>query len=159
MYNTNFITGIPGLVRDGKWCYRFRFPSRAIWEGKNTLTVLSEGVYADGDVRLQYVFHEDRIVLKLIPPTNPTLDQTMWLGNFDALGAPRHNGTQKAPHEPIVGDLFFFPHPVYRQGLLLELPPKSPLQHRGTAVEFPLKAAQEVVLRFVAPEEVPAGLK
>jgi hypothetical protein len=91
--------------------------------------------------------------------TDPRLEYTMWLGNFDALGPARHDGMQKAPHEPVVADWLFFPHPVHRQGVLLLLPTKTPLSPRGTSVSFPLRAGREVVLRFATEEEVPALVK
>ena len=117
--------------------------------------MLSEGTYGDGDVRLRYTFEEHRILLRLVPATDPTRECTMWIGNFDALGPPCHNGTHKVPHEPIVGDLFFFPHPVNRQGLLLTLPPQTPLFYRGTALEFKRKAGQDAALQFAMPEVMP----
>ncbi len=155
VYNTNFCFGMPGVERAGQWLFRYHEPCRFVWEGKNTLTVGSGS--AGQDARLRYTFHEDRIVMSLVPPTKPTEQQTMWLGNFDALGKPRHNGTQKAPHLPVEGSWFFFPHPVYRQGVLLLLPEKTPLNYRGSAVNFPLRAGQEVTLRFATEGELPRG--
>ena len=157
IHNTNFCFGLPGLERDGRWVLRYRQPCRFVWEGKKTLTVGSGDDRQEG--RLRYTFLEDRIVMALVPPTNPTLEFTLWLGNFDALGTPRHNGTQKNPHDPIVADWCFFPHPVHRQGVLLILPAKIPLHARGTAVHFPIRAEQPVVLRFATEEELPALLK
>jgi hypothetical protein len=157
LHNTNFCFGLPAVERDGKWAFRYRYPCRFVWEGKNTLTV---GSGADHDnARLRYTFHEDRVALSLIPPTDPRLEYTMWLGNFDALGPARHGGAQKAPHEPVVADWLFFPHPVHRQGVLLLLPTKTPLSARGTSVSFPLRAGREVSLRFATEEEVPALVK
>ena len=51
----------------------------------------------------------------------------MWLANFDTLEAPLHNGTQRVPHEPVVAEWLFFPHPVYRQGVLLRFSKKTPV--------------------------------
>ena len=78
----------------------------------------------------------------------------MWLGNFDFLGPPVHNGKQEQPWSPVVADRFFFPHPLYRQGVLLTTPPKTALMLRGdTAVSFPIRAGQEVTLRFAEKSE------
>ena len=135
----------------GIWLFRYGSPCRFVWVGKNTLTIgsASDTHY---DARLRYTFTEDEIRLELIPPTKPTAEQTLWLGDFDALGTPKHNGTQKASYQPIVGDWFFFPHPVYRQGLLLVLPEKLPLSGGGSAIRFPHRAGRAVRLRFVTEE-------
>jgi hypothetical protein len=93
-------------------------------------------------------------VIGVIPPTNPTKKQTLWLGNFDVLKPPRHNGKQAATHLPIVADRFFFPHPVYREGLLLLTPPETPLNYLVTAVNMPIRVGQEVSLQFVEESEV-----
>ncbi|GBD35127.1 hypothetical protein HRbin36_00231 [bacterium HR36] len=153
MNNTNFIQGFPGVQRGNTWCFRYRQPCRFVWRGPNTLTVGCDGLYNDGDARLQYTFHPDHIEIALVPPTRPDVEHTVWLGNFNALQAPQHNGQQKAPHEPIVADRFFFRHPVYRQGVLLILPQKLPLRYLGSAVHFPLRAGQKVILRFATAEQ------
>jgi hypothetical protein len=54
---------------------------------------------------------------------------------------------------------FFFPHPAYRQGLLLILPPKTEPKTTGTAVNFPLRTGQKVALRFIAEAELPELLQ
>jgi hypothetical protein len=154
LHNTNFCFGIPALESAGKWVLQYGRPCRFAWEQKNGLTVVT-GSGTD-QVRLRYAFHEERVALTLIPPTSPRRTFTMWLGNFDALGPPRHNGTQDRPHEPVRADWCFFPHPVHRQGLLLLLPAKTPLAARGSAVHFPLRAGQQVVLRFAGAGELPA---
>ncbi len=101
-----------------------------------------------------YTYLDDRIVIRIVPPTDTTKEFTMWLGNFDFLGPPVHNGKQEQPWSPIVADRFFFPHPLYRQGVLLTTPPKTALQLRGdTAVSFPIRAGQEVALRFAEAGE------
>ena len=92
----------------------------------------------------------------------------MWLGEFDALGAPRHNGgASKTAGKPadkktagaITADWFFFPHPVHRQGLLIVPPPQTTLWAGGTAVHFPMRAGQEVSLQFATEEEAKAAAK
>jgi hypothetical protein len=153
IHNNNFCFGLPALERDGRWVFRYRRPCRFVWDGKNTLTAGSGDDRNEG--RLRYTFHEDRIVLGLIAPTSPKLTFNLWLGNWDALGTPRHNGTQKAPYQPIEANWFFFPHPVHRQGVLLTLPAKKPLSHRGTALSLPLRVRQEVVIRFATAAELP----
>jgi len=80
----------------------------------------------------------------------------MWLGNFDVLGPPIHNGKQDASHPPIVADRFFFPHPRYRQEVLLTTPPETPLQFRQAAVSFPIRVGENVTLRFAEKSEARA---
>ncbi len=153
MHNTNFIQGFPGVMRDGKWCFHYRHPCRFVWEGENTLTVGCEGTYGDHDVRLQYTFGPEAIHIGLVPPTRPDAEHTMWLGNFDALGPAVHDGTQDAPHEPILARRFFFPHPWFDEGVLLEFAAATPLRQHGTAVSFPMRVGQRVTLRFATPQE------
>ena len=88
----------------------------------------------------------------------------MWLGNFDALEPPVHNGTQEAPHLPVVADWLFFPHPAYRQGVLLRFSKKTPVtlflptslkESVGqAAVQFPMRSCDEVSLGFATREEL-----
>jgi hypothetical protein len=153
MRGTNFTTGIGALEQDGHWACHFSMPCQFIWAGADNLTVGCGSLSGDTSARLRYTFHEDRIVLGLIPPTNPTKQQTLWLGNFDVLQQPRHNGKQAASHLPIVGDRFFFPHPVYRQGVLLRTPPETSVKYLGTAVNMPLRVGQEVILQFIEESE------
>ena len=89
----------------------------------------------------------------------------MWLGNFDALGPPVHNGTQEAPHLPVVADWLYFPHPTYRRGVLIRFSKKIPVtlhippaiyQADGqAAVQFPVRSGDEVSLSFTTREELP----
>jgi hypothetical protein len=89
----------------------------------------------------------------------------MWLGNFDALGAPVHDGTQEAPHKPVVADWLYFPHPTCRHGVLLRfsrkvpaalhLPPSIPQADGQAAIEFLVRSGDEVSLSFATPEELP----
>ena len=153
IHNTNFIFGIPAVMRDEKWSFCFRHPCRFIWKGENTLTVGCDGTYRDHDVRLLYTFYEDRTVIALVPPTDATKEQTMWLGNFDALEPPKHNGKEESDNR-IVADWFFFPHPVYRQGFLLLPPKQTRLQFVGSAMNFPIKTGDEVVLRFIEESQM-----
>ncbi len=153
MHNTNFIFGIPAVMRDEKWSFCFRHPCRFIWKGENKLTVGCDGTYSDHDARILYTFYEDRIVTAMIPPTDSTKEQTMWLGNFDALGFPKHNGEEMSDHR-IIADWFFFPHPVYRQGLLLLPPKQTKLQFVGSAMNFPITVGEEVVLKFIEESQV-----
>jgi hypothetical protein len=152
--------GTGAVERDGQWTFRYRTPCRFIFPGKNTLVAVSGS--GGGQVRLRYTFHEDQVVLALVPPTNPTLEYALWFGDFDALGQPRHNG-KEAPkgvkNAAATADWFFFPHPVRRQGMLLIPPPKTPLRYGGTAFNVRLRAGQEVVLRFATEDELPGLLK
>ncbi len=89
----------------------------------------------------------------------------MWLGNFDALEAPVHNGTQRVPWGPVVAEWLFFPHPVHRQGVLirfskktsvtLHIPPPMYAASAQAAVCFPMKSGEEVSLSFTTREELP----
>jgi hypothetical protein len=89
----------------------------------------------------------------------------MWLGNFDALQPPIHNGTQRVPHEPVVAEWLFFPHPVYRQGVLIRFAKKTPVtlhlptlwpQSNGqAAVQFPMRSGDEVSVSFITRDELP----
>jgi hypothetical protein len=153
IHNTNFCYGLGAVARNGRWALRYGDRCRFVWEGKNTLTIVSGN--GQEQVRLRYTFHEDRLTLALVPPTDPKLTYTMWLGNFDALGAPRHEGTQKQSGGLMAGSWFFFPHPVHKQGVLLQLPPKTPVDPRGSAVHFPVRSGQAVVLRFAEVGELP----
>jgi hypothetical protein len=148
-FGGNFTTGFAGLSCDGQWSFHFGLPCEGYWTGPNNVTARSLGLGGAPNARLLYTFHEDRIVIRVVPPTDATKEFTMWLGNFDVLGPPVHNGKQEQPWSPIVGDRFFFPHPLYRQGVLLTTPPKTALQLRGdTAVSFPIRLGQEVTLGF-----------
>jgi hypothetical protein len=154
----NFLTGFPGVACEGKWSLVFGHQCEGIWTGQNNLTVRPLGLDGTPSARLLYTYFEDRIVIRMVPPTDPTKEFSMWLGNFDVLGPPAHNGKQEQPWSPIVADRFFFPHPLYRQGVLLATPPKTALQLRGdTAVSFPMRAGQEVTLRFC--DEAEARIK
>ena len=86
----------------------------------------------------------------------------MWLGNFDVLEAPTHNGTQRVPYEPVIADWLYFPHPIYRQGVLIRFAKKIPVTlHLGnstgaqSAIQFPVRSGEEVSLSFVTREELP----
>ena len=81
----------------------------------------------------------------------------MWLGTFEGLGNPLHDGKQEQPWLPIVADWLFFPHPIYRQGVLLLPPPQAPVAyHTGLdgAVSFPIKTGQQATLQFATKEQV-----
>ena len=150
----NFLTGFPGVACEGKWSLIFGHQCEGTWTGQNNLTVRPLGLDNAPNARLLYTYLEDRIVIRMVPPTDPTKEFTMWLGNFDILGPPIHNGKQEQPWSPIVADRFFFPHPLYRQGVLLTTPPKTALSLRGdTSVSFPIHAGQEVTLRFAEAGE------
>jgi hypothetical protein len=158
IHNTNFVHGIPGVELDGKWLYHFGTPCSFIWPGGNMLTIGCGELYENSGLRLAYKFYENRIAIAVIPPTNPTKTPTMWLGTFEGIGPPRHNGKpDQRTDGPIVADRFFFPHPVYHEGLLLTTPPNTPLMYRGTAVSFPIRRDQEIGIQFVPESE--AGIK
>jgi hypothetical protein len=102
-------------------------------------------------------------VIKYLNPSRADQEQTVWLGNFDALEPPIHNGTQRVPHEPVVAEWLFFPHPVYRQGVLLRFAKQTPvtmhIPHLATvaqfALHFPMRSGEEVSMSFATREELP----
>jgi hypothetical protein len=146
------------VARDKEWVLRYGAPCDFLFEGANSLIARSGS--GRQQVRLRYSFQEDEIHLELVPPTDPKAEYTMWLGNFDALGPPQHNGKMAEGRErAVVANWFFFPHPVYRQGVLLVFPQEVALQYQRTAVRFPLRSGQRVVLRFAAADELAGLLK
>jgi hypothetical protein len=62
----------------------------------------------------------------------------------------------RVPEGSPAANWLFYPHTIHRQGVLLGLPEKTELGKRGggTAVSVPMRAGQEVVLRFASEEEV-----
>lgn len=144
----NFMYGFGAVQRGNDWIFRQQQACQQVWSSKDSLTLL-------GDGRLNYTFREDRIVIKYLLPTRADLEHTMWLGNFDAIEPPIHNGTQRVPHEPVVADWLFFPHPIHRQGVLLRFSKKTPVTfHPSTAVDFPMRSGDEVSLRFATRDEL-----
>jgi hypothetical protein len=159
IHDASFAYGFGAVEAENHWAFKYHQPIRFVFEGRNRIAMVSGGDAPQ--VRLRYTFHEDRIVVGLVPPTNPTQSFNLWFGNFDVLGKPRYEGTteQRGKVTALVGDWFFFPHPVHRQGLLVLLPEKAPLSPMGTAFHVPARTGQEVVLRFATPEELPALLR
>jgi hypothetical protein len=156
---TNFIHGFGAVQRGNEWIFRVQQACHQVWSAPDSLTILG------GSERLRHEFREDRVVIRFLDASHADREQTLWLGNFDTLQAPLHNGTQEAPHKPVVAEWLFFPHPVYRQGVLLRFPKKtsvtlhlpSPLypQSNGqAAVDFPVRSGDEVSLSFVTREEL-----
>jgi hypothetical protein len=154
----NFIYGLGAVQRGNDWIFRAQQACQQVWSSPDSLTFLSDG-------RLHYQFRDDRIVIQYLNPPRAGQEQTIWLGNFDALEAPLHNGTQRVPHEPVVAEWLFFPHPVYRQGVLLRFSKKTPVtaylptiptvSNGQAAVHFPMRSGDEVSLSFTTHEELP----
>jgi hypothetical protein len=151
----NFLYGFGAVQRGNDWIFRAQQACQQVWNSPTSLTFLSDG-------RLNYEFREDQIVIKYLNPPRANEEQTVWLGNFDMLEAPVHNGTQRVPHEPVVAEWLFFPHPIYRQGVLLRFSKKTPVtMHLSTprvaqsAVHFPMRSGDEVSLSFTTKEELP----
>jgi hypothetical protein len=154
----NFAYGFGAVRRGNEWLFRARQGCEQVWSSPNSLTFL-------GDGRLQYEFRDDRVVIRYLNPSRAGQEQTMWLSNFDALLPPVHNGTQEAPHKPVVADWLFFPHPTYRQGVLvrfskktsvtLHLPPPIPQANGQAGLEFPVRSGDEVSLAFTTRDELP----
>jgi hypothetical protein len=153
----NFIYGFGAIQRGDNWIFRAQQACQQVWSSPHSLTFLSDG-------RLQYTFHDDQIAIKYLNPSHADQEQPMWLGNFDMLEAPIHNGTQRVPHEPVVAEWLFFPHPIFRQGVLLRFTKKTPVTlHLSnptvaqSAVHFPMRSGEEVLLGFATREELPQG--
>ena len=154
----NFINGFGAVQRGNEWIFRAQQACQQVWSAPDALTFLSDG-------RLRYQFREDRIAITYLNPSRADREQTVWLGNFDALEPPVHNGTQEAPHLPVVADWLYFPHPAYRQGVLLRFSKKTPVtlylptslkESVGqAAVQFPMRSGDEVSLGFATREELP----
>jgi len=70
------------------------------------------------------------------------------------LGSPK-KGTMQAQGDRLAADWYFFPHPVFRQGVLLTVPQGAALQHVGVAVNLPVQTGQDVTLRFATEDELP----
>jgi hypothetical protein len=154
--NGNFGHGFGAVEREGLWLFRYGTPCKYVWESPNSILLHSESRDQEGNpIRLRYTFGEEQITLALATRTNPLRDYTLWLGNFDALEKPQYEGTtqRQGKYTALVGESFFFPHPLHRQGVVLRTPPKTPLVHLGDAVNLPLRVGQEVVFRFATPEE------
>jgi len=149
LYGLNFQYGIPSVEGASRW----RTPAGFIWPGNDNLTIGAD------PVRLHYKFHEDRMVFSIAQPIDPTKTWTMWMGTFEGLDAPVHTGKQEQPWLPIIADWLFFPHPIYRQGILLTPPPQAPVNYAlggpdCDAVNFPIRAGQAVTLQFATKAEV-----
>jgi hypothetical protein len=154
----NFINGFGAVQRGNEWIFRAQQACQQVWSAPDSLTFLSDG-------RLNYQFREDRIAITYLNPSRAEREQTMWIGNFDALESPVHNGTQEAPHLPVVADWLFFPHPTYRQGVLLRFSkktsvtlhlPNSLKQSVGqAAVQFPMRSGEDVSFGFATRDELP----
>jgi hypothetical protein len=156
----NFIHGIGAVQRGDQWIFRAQQACHQVWNAPDSLTILGESE------RLQHEFREDRVVIRFLDPSHADREQTMWLANFDTLEAPIHNGTQEAPHKPVIADWLYFPHPTYRQGVLLRFPKKTtvtlhipparyPQSNGQAAVEFTVRSGDEVSLSFVTRQELP----
>lgn len=151
LYGLNFQYGIPSIEGASRW----RTPAGFIWPGEDNLTIGAD------PVRLNYKFYEDRMVFAVTQPVDPTRTWTMWMGTFEGLGAPIHTGKQEQPWLPITADWLFFPHPIYRQGILLTPPRQAPVKYclggpDCDAVNFPIKAGQSATLQFATKAEIDA---
>jgi hypothetical protein len=152
--------GTGALRRGADWVLRYRTPCRFVFDGPNSRIVVSGS--GQEQVRLKYTFHEDRVVLALVPPTSATAEFDLWLGAFDALGTPKHDGPapKKGGKETsITADWVFFPHPVHRHGLLVVPPPKGAVRLGSDAVSVRMRVGQEVTFRFVTEPELPEAVK
>jgi hypothetical protein len=127
LYNSNFQFGIPSIEGSA----RFGTPCGFVWEGSNTLQVGAD------PARLLYTFYEDRMVFALVRPTDPNKTFTMWLGTFDNLGKPVHQGIQEQPWKPIVADWIFFPHRGLPAGTVGPPPAEGPRVRPRRGAQLP----------------------
>jgi hypothetical protein len=151
----NFIHGFGAVQRGNDWIFRAQQACQQVWSSPTSLTFLSDG-------RLNYEFREDDIRIKYLNPSRANEEQTMWLGNFDMLEAPVHNGTQRVPHEPVIAEWLFFPHPAFDEGVLVRFSKRTPVTlHLSTptvaqsAIHFPVRSGDEVSLSFTTREKLP----
>jgi hypothetical protein len=147
--------GLGAVTRDGQWVFRYRMPCRFIFEGPNRLIAVNQT--GKDQVRVTYTFEEDEIRVALTPPTDPDRECTVWFGPFDVLGRSTKDKGGKAPQkeQSQTGDRVFFPHPVYRQGILVLPPTASSLRVVGDAFNVRMRTGQEVRLKFAEKREVP----
>ena len=148
VYTSNFQYGIPSL--DGY--ARFGTPCRFMWIGNNNMTIGCD------PARMRYTFYEDRMVFAVVRPSDPLQTYTMRMGTFDDMSELVHKGQPEGGHQfaTYVVDRMFFPHRVYRQGVLIIPPPQIPVSWSGEAISFPMKVGQEVSLQFATKAEVDA---
>jgi hypothetical protein len=85
----NFINGFGAVQRGNEWSFRAQQACQQAWSAPDALTFLSDG-------RLHYQLREDRIAITYLNPSRAGQEQIVWLGNFDTLEPPVHNGTQAA---------------------------------------------------------------
>jgi len=132
------------------WRGWYRNACEFVWVGKDGVTVSSNGM------RLFYRFEEDRIIYRVIQPTDPAKSWTAWLGTFDIIGDPIHRKKAAAANGAGAGERYFLPHSVFQQGLLVTLPSKTELTYPkcyGYGVSFPLRPGQDIVLQFMTKAE------
>src|SRR5439155_6840214 len=97
----NFTYGFPGLEGG----VQYRNACEFIWPGEDGMTVSSNGV------RLYYSFEEERIIYRVIQPTDPAKRWTAWLGTFDIIDDPIHRSKPAATGGAGGGEWYFLPHP------------------------------------------------
>jgi hypothetical protein len=147
--------GTGALRRGQDWVLRYRTPCRFVFDGPNSRIVVSGS--GPEQVRLKYTFHDDRVVLALIPPTSAAAEFDLFLGPFDALDPPKHDGPAPKPgvkESSITAGWVFFPHPVHRHGLLLLPPAAAAVRLRPDAIAVRVRVGQEVTLRFATEAEL-----
>jgi hypothetical protein len=107
---------------------------------------------------MRYTFYEDRMVFAVVRPSDPLKTYPMRMGTFDDMSEPVYNGQPEGGHQfaTYVVDRMFFPHQVYRQGVLITPPPQTPVSWSGEAISFPMMVGQEVSLQFATKAEVDA---
>ena len=91
----------------------------------------------------------------MFPPINtyPNIPERL---PFDIIGDPIHRSKPAAADGAGGGEWYFLPHPVFRQGLLVTLPPQTELTYPkgyGYGVSFPIRPRQDIVLRFMTKAE------
>jgi hypothetical protein len=162
-------TGFFAVALNQQWLFSYYHePCRFVFEGKHdgteALTLVSGGPgYRPGEqIRLRYTFHEDRIVASICQTSDPGVEYEMYLGAFDVLDAPVLAGTEtvrKGKETGVISPGVYFPHPLYRQGVLLTFPGPRPVYAQLSGVHFPVRFNENIELRFAERNELPEFLK
>jgi hypothetical protein len=152
--------GTGALRRGQDWVLRYRTPCRFVFDGPNSRIVVSGS--GPEQVRLKYTFRDDRVVLALVPPTSAAAEFDLFLGPFDDLGGPKHDGPapkKGVKESSITAGWVFFPHPVHRHGVLLLPPAAAAVRPRPDAIAVRVRVGQEVTLRFATEAELSGAVR
>ncbi len=141
----NFAFGFPGI----EGVLQYRTPCKSVLAGEGEMTIVTE------QAQLHYAFDEERIIYSVVPPSDPDRVWKIWLGTFDILENPLRK-SREGEGTNGGAETYFLPHPVFRQGMLITLPPGTELTYPkgyGYAVSFPLQTGKQVVIQFLSRQE------